>query len=274
MKKWLLIGVMAALFAACSDEDFQPSILNTEEEEGMTELDRWIFDNYTSLYNIEILYRWDDFESNPEYNLVPPYESKVEPFLRVIRKVWIEPYIEIAGKNFFSSLCPKQIMLVGSAGYSSDGTYLLGEAEGGNKITMYNLNMDDAASENTMTLYTHNFHHEFSHILHQTVEYPEAFELISAADYTTSWTSVSEPYKLGFVSQYAAADPDEDFAEMIAYFLHWSPDTWDSYIKASPKIKEKETIIFNYMKSVWGIDMYELRTKVREAMDEVLLGNY
>lgn len=280
MKKWLLIWSLAALFAACSEEDFEPSILSTTTEEGMTALDQWIYENYTKPYNIEILYRWDDFESDPNYNLVPPYEDRVEPFLRVLRKVWIEPYLEVAGEDFFAELCPKQIMLVGSAGYNSDGTYLLGQAEAGNKITMFNINLDDPAEENTMTLFTHNFHHEFSHILHQTIEYPEAFALISANEYTESWTSLSNYLNLGFVSLYAAADADEDFAEMFATFLRVDDEMWNNYMNAADnqeardKVQEKATLMLNYMQSSWGIDMYELREKVHAGMEAVLLGNY
>ena len=271
---------MAALFAACSEEDFEPSIFSTTTEEGMTELDQWIYENYTKPYNIEILYRWDDFESDPNYNLVPPYEDRVEPFLRVLKKVWIEPYLEVAGEDFFAELCPKQIMLVGSAGYNSDGTYLLGQAEAGNKITMFNINLDDPAEENTMTLFTHNFHHEFSHILHQTIEYPEAFALISANEYTESWTSLSNYLNLGFVSLYAAADADEDFAEMFATFLRVDDEMWNNYMNAADnqeardKVQEKATLMLNYMQSSWGIDMYELREKVHAGMEAVLLGNY
>ena len=267
------------MFAACSEEDFEPTILSTTTEEGMTELDRWIYENYTKPYNIEILYRWEDFESDPNYNLVPPYEDRVEPFLRVLRKVWIEPYLEVAGEDFFAGLCPKQIMLVGSAGYNSDGTYLLGQAEAGNKITMFNINLDDPAEENTMILFTHNFHHEFSHILHQTIEYPEAFALISADEYTESWTSV-DYLNLGFVSTYAALDADEDFAEMFALFLRVDDEMWNNYMNAADnqeardKVQEKATLMLNYMQSSWGIDMYELREKVHAGMEAVLLGNY
>ena len=124
MKKWLLIWSLAVLFAACSDEDFHPSILEVEEEE-LSELDQWIMDNFTKPYNIEILYQWEDFESNQDYNLVPPEEDKVRPFLEVIKTVWVDPYLKVAGDDFFATLCPKQVMLIGSAGYNEDGTYEL-----------------------------------------------------------------------------------------------------------------------------------------------------
>lgn len=277
MKRWLTIWSMVALLAACSEEEFRPSILDTTEEK-KTELDEWIMKNFTEPHNIEIIYQWDDFESNQEYNLVPPAEDKVQLFLEVIQQVWVEPYLEVAGASFFSPLCPKQIMLVGSAGYNTDGSYLMGEAAGGNKITMYNLNYDNPKSANMIAQYTHNFHHEFSHILHQTVEYPEAFGLITADAYTSSWANESSSFSKGCISKYAMADADEDFAEMVAYYVHSTDVQWSQYMSSggtegSKKLKEKETIMLNYMQSVWGINLHDVREKVLAAMMKVQMEN-
>lgn len=281
MKRWFIIWSLAALFAACSEEKFHPSILNTKEET-MSELDRWVTDSFRIPHNIEVIYHWDDFESDPSYVLVPPSEEKVEPFLRVIRKMWINPYTELAGLNFFNKYCPKQIMLVGSAGYNTDGTYTMGQTETGSKITIYNLNMDTPTDENAMKSYTHTFHHEFAHVFHQTEELPEAFELVTADAYTSNWASVTANDALntyGCISSYAMADADEDFAEMVAWFLIKSQEDWEKIVnnrfnEGCKKIKQKETIMLNYMKSVWGIDMYQLREKVKQGMDDILLGNY
>lgn len=281
MKKWLIIWSLAALFAACSEEKFHPSILDTKEE-AMSELDRWVTDSFRIPHNIEVIYHWDDFESDPSFVLVPPSEEKVEPFLRVIRKMWINPYTELAGLDFFNKYCPKQIMLVGSAGYNADGSYTMGQTENGSKITVYNLNMDTPTDENAMKSYTHTFHHEFAHVFHQTEELPEAFELVTADAYTSSWANVSLSDALnnyGCISSYAMADADEDFAEMVSWFLIMPQEEWEKIVdnRFNPgckKIKEKETIMLNYMKNVWGIDMYRLREKVQRGMDDILLGNY
>lgn len=281
MKKWFIIWSLAALFVGCSEEKFHASILDTEEE-SMSELDRWVTDSFRIPHNIEVIYHWDDFESDPAYVLVPPSEEKVEPFLRVIRKMWINPYTELAGLDFFNTYCPKQIMLVGSAGYNTDGTYTMGQTETGSKITIYNLNMDTPTDKNAMLSYTHTFHHEFAHVFHQTEELPEAYELVTANAYTSSWATISRNdavNKYGCITSYAMCDADEDFAEMVAYFLITEPKEWEKIVdnqfnEGCKKIKQKETIMLNYMKSVWGIDMYRLREKVKRGMDDILLGNY
>lgn len=271
-----------SVFVGCSsEEDFHPSIFSsTDEEAGRTELDQWIWDEFTSKYNIEIKYRWDDFEANQEYVLVPPMEEKVRPFLETIIKGWIEPYeASTAGPTFFKEMSPKQIMLIGSAGYNADGTFLLGEAERGNKITMFNLNGSDPTKANILELNLHNFHHEFIHVLHQTIEIPEAYELLSTADYTTDWSSMTSPNKKGFISKYAAMDVDEDFAEMIAWFIHDDEALWQQRLAAggdsygSTILKTKEQIILNYMRNNWKIDLYQIRAAVKNAKDEITGAN-
>ncbi len=209
--------------------------------------------------------------------MVPPKEDRVRPFLETIVKGWVKAYEEsTAGPVFFKTMAPKQIMLVGSAGFNTDGTYVIGEAEQGNKITIYNINMNDPTAVSILDGNLRVFHHEFSHVLHHTQEYPEAFELISAGDYTSEWSSVARPNTVGFISSYAAMDPDEDFAEMVSWFIDRDSAGWEGHMIAggnaegSRKLREKESIMLNYMRNVWNIDLYQIRASVRRAKDEIL----
>lgn len=123
---------------------------------------------------------------------------------------------------------------------------------------------------------TNTFHHEYVHILHQLEKYPPAFEEISAKDYTTNWSGIADPYQLGFVSNYAAADANEDFAETVAKFIMMEEKEWNGMLmypdseEAKKKLKEKETIMLQYMKNVWGIDMYQLRKLVQAEVAKIL----
>jgi substrate import-associated zinc metallohydrolase lipoprotein len=266
-----------ACFAACSDDDdFQDSILDTTPEP-RTPLDNWIWDNFTNDYNIRIIYKWKTFEISPEVLLVPVEESKVIPFLEVIQKVWMGPYIQLGGAPFFKETAPKQIALVGSVGYMEDGQYLLGEAERGRRITILGLNILEL-NATQVTQFAHTFHHEYTHILNQLKRYPTAFEAISADSYTTSWAQVTNPYVAGFISNYAMSDASEDFAEMTAYFVILNANSWDLRFQAAGgpgaegynKLKEKETIMLQYMKNMYNIDMYALRNLVQEELAKVI----
>jgi substrate import-associated zinc metallohydrolase lipoprotein len=275
--KYLLIAALAACFAACSDDDdFQESILDTTPEP-RTELDNWLYDNFTKDYNIRVIYKWKTFEVTPELNLVPVEENKVVPFLEIIRKVWMQPYIDLGGDVFFKETTPKQIALVGSLGFMEDGLYLFGEAERGRRITILGLNTQPI-DEQRVLQFTHDFHHEYTHILNQLKSYPPAFETISADAYTSSWTQETNPYAAGFISNYAMAEASEDFAEMVSYFVILSAYSWDLRFQAAGqpgsepynKLKQKETIMLQYMKSMYNIDMYALRDRVQAEMAEII----
>lgn len=275
VKYWLFV-LGTLFFIACSDDDnFSDTILDTDP--GIkTELDKWIMTNFTKSHNIDIIYKWRDFETNQELNLVPPEEDRIIPLLQTIQQVWMNPYIQLGGLPFFNKTAPKQIMLIGSPGYLEDGMFLLGEAEQGNRITIYSINGIDPLDKGVLLRNTHTFHHEYVHILHQLVKYPPAFEELNAADYTTNWASISDPYQLGFVSNYAAADANEDFAEMVSQFVMMEEDNWNGMMlypsspEARKKLKEKETIMLQYMKNVWGIDMHQLRKLVQEEVYKLL----
>lgn len=277
LKYILIVLIAVAGFTACSDDDdFHDSILESVPE-AYSELDLWIREYYTIPYNINIMYKWKTFEGNSELNLVPVQEDKVIPFLDIVKRVWMEPYLELGGDQFFRENSPKQIMLIGSVGYQEDGTYVLGEAEQGYRISIFGLNtrpIDDM----TILQYTHDFHHEFTHILHQREKYPPAFEEICAGDYTTGWTQISnmDALKKGFITAYAMADPNEDFAEMISYFVILTTDSWNLRFdalgvgtEAYNKLKEKETIILQYMKNNYNIDLYQLREKVQAVLARI-----
>ena len=40
--------------------------------------------------------------------LVPPLVSKVQPTMEAVKKIWIDPYIKVAGEDFIKIFCPKQ----------------------------------------------------------------------------------------------------------------------------------------------------------------------
>lgn len=131
-----------------------------------------------------------------------------------------------AGANFIRSYSPKKYVLVGSPKYNPNtGTITLGEAEGGRKIVLYRLNWFDLKDRDLIQQIMKTVHHEFGHTLHQTILYPEEFKNITPGGYTTSWNNMSEEeaLKLGYVSSYACAGPDEDFVEMIARIAVFGP---------------------------------------------------
>ena len=205
------------------------------EEYAENELDKWLYQNYTLPYNIDVVYRWDAaqaYSSLSEVQLVPVEFDAVQPMMAALRDVWFEPYIQATGnsQDFLKEVAPKKIVLVGSPEYQN-GSYKLGQAEGGRKILLLNVNNFDASDENELKESLHTIVHEFTHILHQTKLFDKKYQEISTGRYNSNWTLLKDPEarRLGFITSYAMLNKDEDFAEMVSGILvfgyDWFKDT-------------------------------------------------
>jgi substrate import-associated zinc metallohydrolase lipoprotein len=189
--------------------------------------------------------------------------------------VWIKPYETAKGLEFVQKYAPKNYMLVGSPKYNTNGTITLGEAEGGNKVTLYRINWFDPADQSTFQDLVRRIlkttHHEFTHTLNQLVRFPDSFLYITTPEST--WTNIdegAEARNLGYITPYASDAPSEDFAEMVSMILVYGRDWFNNYVEqadnttklpgkeitAYQALKLKETIMIEYLKSAWDITFY------------------
>lgn len=256
------------------------SAFSTEAPE-RNAFDSWLLENYVAPYNIEVKYKWEDIESNFTYDLVPASVDNSVKLAKIIKYVWLEAYDEVAGVNFMRTYVPKQIMLIGSAAYDADTqTVMLGTAEGGMKVMLYNVNEIDTYindPEQLNTSYFHVMHHEFSHILHQSKPYDTDFKTITESGYIGSqWeeTADSTAHHRGFVTPYAMDQPDEDFAEIIATYVTQDQQAWEALLAdcgetGAELVKQKFDIVKNYLESSWNIDIDELRKVVQRRCSEI-----
>ncbi len=273
----MLIPVFLTGMCACSEEDLGPSIFNPDETKILNSTDQYLYDVYMGPYNVETIYRWKESETNMSYNLIPPFLSKVKPLMHIIDTTYVQPYSQIAGDNFLKINIPKQFLLIGSAGLNPDnGTEVLGTAEGGVKILIYKTNEFDRSNPATYETILHTIHHEFAHILHQKKLYDEEFKKITPNDYTSTWynTSDSVANEKGFVSAYAMASTDEDFAEMVGIMLLNSKKSWDDKINkmgGKALLKTKEDYVIRYFETKWGINFYDLQKVVSDRINALNL---
>ena len=279
MKRYILnlfLLVMLFSVSACSDDDLGPSIFDPSTEE-LTELDLWMQANFTKPYNIEVLYKWLDIESDMAATLVPPTEDNAAGLADVLKKIWCLPYVNIAGNDFFCKLAPKQLMFIGSSRYNSDGTVTKGSAEGGRKIIIYEVNQFDRTNATRLKRYMKTNHHEFTHIANQTIEFPKEYELISPG-YVEQWKNMKdqEAYDAGFISPYAMSEPSEDFAEMVGIMLSNSRAEWEVLLDkpatqdGKDKLQQKLEMVLNYYRDVWNVDLYALQEECEKAIYEVV----
>ena len=294
---FLFLWIAAAALAggACSEDDkVDPNIdipgLGGETGAVQTATDRWLYENYVVPYNIEVQYRWDasDMQSSPEKQLTPVEESFVVPFMQVMHAVWFNPYEQTAGENFVREVTPKKVVLVGSPEYEF-GSIKLGQAEGGRKILLLNVNGFDPSSAANIKRFLHTIEHEFAHIMHQTVLFDKTYETISAGLYSpTNWTSFSgqDARGMGFITNYAMSGKDEDFVEMISMIMVYGREWFENTVigearnaTAVAALRKKEAMVVEYLKSVWDIRFYDeggrkgIVTLVQEAIDQVVKEN-
>lgn len=298
--KIFFLLLTAATFAACAkEEDDLSGVQDIPGLGGDTwvpgSLDAWLHDTMTVPYNIEVKYKWDQFEFDVTKTLVPPKEEVVAPAIRAIKKVWIDNYIKEAGEIFFKKYSPKFFVLSGSASWNDNGTITLGTAEGGRKIVMYLLNdfrtkempgYQKSDTANVKQIF-HVIEHEFAHILHQTIMYPVEFKKICAGYYTGNWNNIadSEARKDGFVTAYAMSNESEDFVEMISMMLIEGKAGFDRIVNSIPegfsvngssqaqakeRLRQKEAIVVSYFKASYNVDFYSLQSNTRKSIVQLL----
>lgn len=238
------------------------------------ELDQWLFTNLTQPYNISVKYRWDGTEYDVSKTLIPPKIERVRPLMEMVRSAWIDPYTAEVGENFIKKYAPKNYVLVGSLQYNTGGSVTLGEAEGGIKVTLFNVNNFSKTERTIAKRVLKTIHHEFAHILHQTINYQKEFPQVTPAGYTADWnnTTLAEAYAGGFISQYAQAAPNEDFAEMTSIMLTEGKAGYEAIVKgmtatAQASIRSKEDMVVTYFKQTYGIDFYTLQNRVQAALN-------
>lgn len=228
----LLLATIAMVgigFTACSEDDFTDSIFDTKDypldrHAYSFPLDTFLKVNYLEPYNLKFIYRMEDIGSDMNKNLTPAsYETSMQ--LAVLAKyLWYDVYEMYGGPEFLKKNSPRIIHVIGSKSYNtSQGTETLGVAEGGLKITLYNvnnLNVNDIDMMNEYFFKT--MHHEFAHILDQTRIHPTAFNLLCNGQYdASSWSDTPDSVAAGrgFMSPYASSSTSEDWVETLANYV-------------------------------------------------------
>lgn len=262
-----------ALMSCSDDEPSSESIFPTTSPK-RDAFDKWLLENYTFPYNVEMKYKMEDIESDMKYHLVPADSAKTAKLSIIMKYLWFDAYNEVVGPDFIKENMPRTIHFIGSPAYNSEGTMVLGTAEGGLKITLYMVNsLDDKTLKDYDTMnkyYFHTLHHEFTHILNQKIPYDQSFKLITESGYVSGdWYTISDKtaHQAGFVTPYAMVEPLEDFAEMLSGYVTMSQSEWNAILAdagttGAASISAKLDIVRNYMQESWNVDIDQLRAAV------------
>lgn len=275
-----IFSVLCAAMAivSCKDEALKErSIFDREIEQTQNVLDEWIRQNYNLPYNIEVIYKWKDVEANMGYELIPPEIPRSYQLLKIVLYTWIDAYGEVMGFDFVKSHMPRQIMLVGSKAWKTNSTWLDGTAEGGMKVTLFNVNGLMINNSFLNDNYLKVMHHEFAHILHQIKEIPVEFEEIARNDYILDdWNrgTAEDALTAGFITKYSRSQAREDFVELISCYVTYSEVAWKAAMKTAGEqgellINRKMAIVRQYLNDEWNLDIDELHAVFQRRLDDL-----
>ena len=286
MKRYILsIAIILAAFSAasCVKETMSEKSVITVSETKKNDFDRWLEANFLLPYNIDFKYRFEMNESDMNYFTIPAdYEYSIV-MAHLVKYLCVETYDEVAGISFTRSYFPKMFFLTGEWEYRNNGTIILGTAEGGKKIFLAGVNLLPQymkTAEDLNHYYIKTIHHEFTHILNQTIDYPVDFAMITGTSYVAdSWSDApynNEFLQNGYITAYAQHSDGEDFAEMLSEYITHSEAWWEEQIsKAGAKgslINAKLDIVRNYMLDSFNIDIDVLRATVLRRQQDVFNG--
>lgn len=295
--KFILIIAATLFIGSCSSEKLDPTSIFPTVSPERNAFDTWILNNYTNPYNIAFNYLYKDNDTDQSYNVIPAEKDKSVALAIMIKHVWLEAYLEYCGANFIKTYSPRVMQLIGSAAYNTSGSMVMGTAEGGLKVMLYNVNAIDIdnpyidvdnpyvdktnPTKDLNYYFFHTMHHEFGHILNQKKNYSTDFNLVSASKYkATDWINLNDADapKLGFVSGYASSEAGEDFVEIYSIYITHTEACWQKILSdgvngtdtsGRDAIIAKFNIVKNYFNTSWNIDITELRDVVLKRFGEV-----
>ena len=296
MKKYIVFALVSALFAVAfsscrKDEPLSKDSIITMDDYIQNDFDKWLEANFVNPYNIVFKYRYQIDESNRTYYTIPASYDCAIIMAHLVKYLCIDSYDEIAGVNFTRQYFPKMFFIIGEWEYNNNGTMILGTAEGGKKILLTGVNWIPKVLDGTYSssydiarglyhYYIKTIHHEFTHILNQTKDFPVEFSQITPNDYVyNDWSNA--PYnsgymQRGFISSYAQHSDGEDFAEMLSIYVTNTQEQWDSWMAdagdAASLITAKLDLVKSYMLGTYDINIDQLRASLRRRQDEVASG--
>ena len=276
------ITATLASLTSCSEDSLDDTTVVKDSTRPKTAFDQWLHRHYVETYNISLKYRLEDMETDFTYTLAPADLQNSVRLAHIVLHTWLQAYDEVAGIDFTRQLAPKVFQFVGSPAFETDNRFMMGQAEGGMKITLFDVNELKLTRSFLNNSYFQSIHHEFTHILTQTKDYDTDYQKISEGRYEpASWyaSGKTETYALerGFISTYAMKEYNEDFAETLAFYLVYTPEEWQQKMTTagtdgSAIIAQKLQMIRSYMQTTWNIDIDALRTVIQRRMDEIVNG--
>lgn len=246
MKKIFLVFLTTLTLVGCGDEKLnERSVVNDGKKQiESTELDKWILDNITKPYGIEVVYRWEKNAGATGTFIYPPKIEKVRAVLEAVKEIGLETYeLEgVGGKGFLRGRAPIRLYLYGGGNPDENGVerlynHRLTAAE----MCLYHVNSFEPNDSDKVYVLMRSVHHQLAKRLMQLIPYDrDKFFNISGHRYTGSTEQISAPLsyartgkekfgldgyanKRGFYTMLSFLSAEDDFAEIISATLTSKP---------------------------------------------------
>ena len=225
------------------------------------------------------------FLGDMDYNLTPADYGQAIKLAKLTLHLTLQVYDEVTGnRQFISENFPKIVHVIGSPAYNENNNIVLGVAEGGKMMTLYQVNIIDylLSTKNIAQLnelFFKTMHHEFGHILHQTRPYSTDFNAVTPSSYVgdacfDTYRTDAAARQAGFITRYSSKAPDEDFVEQLSLYVTSTAAEWEAILAQGgsagrPLLEQKNDIMRAYMLSTWDINIDELRKVVLRRQNEI-----
>lgn len=303
MKNFLYILTTAAVLWSCRSEDELGDSVIQDSTETETVMDKWLYENYTKPYNIQVYYKLRDIDTDADdyvFNIVPADAAKSFALAQVIKYFWAGTFEEYLNAEFIKTHGFREMQFEGTYRYKTS-SHTKATASAGIRIVFCGVNYLDMSSikdaDAMIDNFIHTMFHENTHILNQKKPYPDTFSNVSGSDYIgDDWQTRSgrndvdtAAWKLGFITAYSGHSAGEDFAEIFSIYVT-QPERWETAlawvspnfgngggIAAVETFETKLGMVRDYMLDAWNIDIDAIRDLFQERakrFNEIELINY
>ena len=200
IRKIALLLFTTLLLTGCGEEKLSDrSVIDDGKQQiETTQLDKWILDNITKPYGIEVVYRWEKNAGATGSFIYPPKIENVRAVLEVVKELGLETYRlkEVGGADFLKGRLPIKLYLYGGGNPDENGVERLHNPQlTAAEMCLYNVNDFNPGDADKVFVLMRSVHHQLAKRLIQLMAYDrDKFFTISGHHYTGSTEPIAAPW--------------------------------------------------------------------------------
>ena len=296
IKTILLLSATVVLAACDSEKLSETSVIDEGKKQiAATGLDKWIIENITVPYGIEVVYRWEKNAGSTGTFIYPPKLENVRRVLEAVRTMGLETYRlkETGGEKLLPGRLPVRLYLYGGGNPDTHGVERLDNPQlTAKEMCVYHVDDFNPADNDKVFVLMRSVHHQLARCLMLHIAYDgDRFSMISGQRYTGSTEPLAAPLsyartgkdrfgldsyanKRGLYTMLGFLSPEDDFAEIISATLTSTPkELYDAAVSArTPDTDIDPEVNARYAEE--AKQAYKEFTAKQSFVDEYVLKNW